>query len=160
MNPLNFIARHFLKILIPLIFILSACSEWIIPNDLPGSYNGKERVIIRYDRGGQYIFLDDYVMVSLIIDKHGNITGMAGDAAFEDCILTQNRGWIGRRLGIKTDFLIKGKLNGSTFEKDTLINKDISIPFNIENGELKGSLFLTTKGDSFPIISVLKLKKW
>jgi hypothetical protein len=99
-------------------------------------------------------------MVSLIIDKDGNVAGMAGEATFEDCILTQNRGWIGRQLGIKTDFLINGKLIGRTFEKDTLINKDISIPFNIENGELKGSLFMKTKGDSFPIVSVLKLKKW
>jgi hypothetical protein len=152
-------SRHFLNILIPFIFILSSCSQSGIPGDLQGTFNGKERVIIRYDRGGQYIYMDDYVMVSLMIDKSGEVIGMVGNAMFEGCSVKQNRGWVGRQLGIKTDFLIQGMLKGNTFEKDTIISKNISIPFNIENGELKGSLILTTKGDSFPIISILKLLK-
>lgn len=152
-------SRHLLNILIPVILLLTSCNESGIPDDLPGTYNGKERIIMRYDRGGQYIYMDDYVMVSLMIDKSGEVIGMVGDAMFEGCSVKQNRGWIARQLGIKTDFLIQGMLKGNTFEKDTLLNKNISIPFNIENGELKGSLILTTKGDSFPIISILKLQK-
>ncbi len=152
-------SKHFLMMLIPFIFILSSCSQSGIPGDLPGTYNGKERVIIRYDRGGQYIYMDDYVMVSLMIDTSGEVIGMVGDAMFEGCNVKQNRGWVERQLGIKTDFLIQGLLKGNTFDKDTILNKHISIPFNIEDGELKGSLVLTTKGDSFPIISILKLQK-
>jgi hypothetical protein len=150
---------HLLKIFIPLLFILSSCSESRIPGDLPGTYNGKERVIIRYDKGGQYIYMDDYVMVSLMIDKSGEVIGMVGDAMFEGCSVKQNRGWVGRQLGIKTDFLVQGMLKGNTFDKDTILNKAISIPFNIENGELKGSLILTTKGDSFPMIKMFNLQK-
>lgn len=141
------------------ITILSACDKSVVPGNLSGTYTGKERVIIRYNRGGQYIYRDDYVVMSLIIDSKGNVSGMVGDATFDGCSVVRNRGWIGRQLGIKTDFLIKGLLKGNTFDKDTIVNKDISIPFNIKNGELKGSLFLTTKGESFPIISILKLKK-
>jgi hypothetical protein len=152
-------SRYFLNILIPYIFILTSCNETGIPDDLQGTYNGKEKVIIRYDRGGQYIYMDDYVMVSLMIDKSGEVIGMVGDAMFEGCSVKQNRGWIARQLGIKTDFLINGTLKGNTFDKDTILNKPISIPFNIENGELKGSLILTTKGDSYPVISILKLQK-
>ncbi|MDO9256739.1 MAG: hypothetical protein Q7U54_14565 [Bacteroidales bacterium] len=103
--------------------------------------------------------MDDYVMVSLMIDKSGEVIGMVGDAMFESCSVKQNRGWIARQLGIKTDFLIQGTLKGNIFEKDTILNKSISIPFNIENGELKGSLILTIKGDSYPVISILKLQK-
>lgn len=98
-------------------------------------------------------------MVSLLIDKTGQVIGMAGDAIFEGCSVKQNRGWVGRQLGIKTDFLIQGMLKGNTFDKDTLINKEISIPFNIKNGELIGSMFVTTNGQSFPMISILKLQK-
>lgn len=141
------------------ITILLACDKSVVPGNLSGTYTGKERVFIRYDRGGQYIYRDNYVLMSLIIDSKGNVSGMVGDAIFDGCNVVQNRGWIGRQLGIKTDFLINGMLKGSTFDKDTIVNKNISIPFNIENGELKGSLFLTTKGESFPIISILKLKK-
>lgn len=139
--------------------MLSSCSQSGIPDDLQGTYNGRERVIIRYDRGGQYIYLDDYVMVSLMIDKSGEVIGMVGEAMFEGCSVKQNRGWVGRQLGIKTDFLVQGMLKGNTFDKDTIHDKDISIPFNIENGELKGSLVMKFKGESIPIISILKLQK-
>jgi hypothetical protein len=151
--------RYLFTLLLFSIFILSACSKWVIPSNLPGTYTGKQRVLIRYDRGGQYIYRDNNVMMSLFIDKKGNVCGMVGGATFEGCMVSQNRGWIERQLGIKTDFLIKGMLIGKTFDEDTLVNKDISIPFNSANGELKGSLFLMTKGDSFPIISILKLQK-
>jgi hypothetical protein len=159
MNQLQYKSKHLSNILIPIILILSSCSESGIPVDLPGTYNGRERVVIKYDRGGQYIYRDDYVMVSMMIDESGQVIGMVGDAMFEGCSVKQNRGWIARQLGIKTDFLIKGMLKGNTFDKDTMLNKVISIPFNNENGELKGSLILTTKGDSYPIISILKLQK-
>jgi hypothetical protein len=152
-------SRYTVNLLISFILILSSCNKSGISGDVQGTYNGKERVIVRYDRGGQYIYMDDYVMVSLMIDKSGEVIGMVGNAMFEGCYVKQNRGWVEKQLGIKTDFLIQGKLKGNTFEKDTILNKDISIPFNIENGELNGSLILTTKGDSFPIISILKLQK-
>ena len=159
MRQVIFKIGHLFIIFSAAIFLFTACNERVIPSSLPGTYTGKERVIIRYNKDGQFIFRDDIVIVSLIIDSTGNVTGMAGDAIFENCIVEINRGWFGRQIGIKTDFLIKGSLQGSTFAKDTLINKDISIPFNIEKGELKGSLFMKTNGESFPIISILKLQK-
>jgi len=159
MKPGNTKDKQLFILLSILIFILTSCDEQVIPDSLPGTYTGKERIIIRYDRGGQYIFRDDYVMVSLMIDSIGNVTGMVGEATLVDCNVNRNRGWISWQLGIKTDFLIRGMLKGNTFDKDTLVNKYISIPFNIENGELKGSLFMNANGDSFPIISVLKLQK-
>lgn len=159
MNQVPVKDRYLIIILIPFLLILSACSEWIVPADLPGTYSGRQRVIIRYDKGGQYIFKDSNAMVSLIISRNGEVIGMIGEATLEDCTVVQNRGWIGRQLGIKTDFLIKGMLKGNTFDSDTIMNKNISIPFNIENGELTGSLFMTTKADSYPIISSLKLQK-
>ena len=160
MKSVNTKAGYFSILLTTTIILLGACSKSVIPGDLPGTYTGKERVIIRYDRGGQYIFRDEYVMVSLMIDSTGHVTGMVGEATLVDCNVNQNRGWIERQLNIKTDFLIKGFLKGNTFDKDTLVNKEISIPFNILKGELKGSLFMNANGDTFPIISVLKLQKW
>jgi len=159
MKHVNLKAGHLFQILVLIIFILSSCSEGFKPGNLQGIYTGNQRVIIRYDRGGQYIYRVESVLVSIIIDSTGLISGMVGDAVFDDCNIIQNRGWIEQQLGIKTDFLISGKLVGNTFDKDTLVNKNINIPFNIENGELKGSLLMILKGEDFPIISLLKLKK-
>jgi len=150
-------SRH-LFILVSIAF-LTACNEWVIPDSLPGTYTGKEHVIIRYEKDGQFIFRDEYAQVSVLIDSAGHVTGMVGEATFEQCNVLQNRGWVGRQIGIKTDFLIKGSLQGYTFPKDTLFNKNISIPFNTVNGELKGSLFMIKNGESIPVISNLKLQK-
>ena len=155
----NYKAGFFFKILIPVIFIFSSCGERFKPANLYGIYTGKERVIIRYDRGGQYIYRDEFVLVSVFIDSIGHVSGMVGEAALDGCYVTQNRGWIERQLGIKTDFIISGMLNGNTFDKDSIVNKKIRIPFNIKNGDLKGSLVLISKGGNFPIISLLELKK-
>jgi len=145
-------------LIISLVFAQS-CTEPVTPLDLPGTYTGKERVLLRYDKDGQYIYRDEIVMVSLIIDSKGEVTGMVGEAAFEGCNTKSNRGWLSHTLNIKTDFIIKGKLIGKTFEKDSIQNKNISIPFNIKNGELRGSLFLNNTGQNYPVIRILKLKK-
>ena len=150
---------HLLSVLIISLFAAQACTEPVISSDLPGTYTGKERLLLRYDKDGQYIYRDNIVMVSMIINSKGDVTGMVGEAALDGCKVTRNRGWLSRTLNIKTDFIVKGKLIGKTFEKDSILNKDISIPFNINNGELKGSLFLNNAGQNYPVISSFKLKK-
>jgi len=138
---------------------LSACNNQNLPDTLAGTYSGNNGIIVRYNKDGQYIFYEDKVEVSIEISKTQLVTGRVGGAIFEDCKIVKNRGWISRQLNIKTDYLISGRLLGSTFKKDSITDKNISIPFNIENGEIKGSLFLTETGQQFPLISFLKLKK-
>lgn len=139
--------------------IFSACGSWKMPDQLPGIYIGKERIIVRYEKNGQFIFYEDSVYVSLSIGNNQQVNGTVGEAVFEGCKVNQNRGWIGRKLHIKTDFLIRGRLNGTTFSRDSILKKSISIPFNIKNGELTGSLFNNNRSENLPIISFLKLKK-
>jgi hypothetical protein len=152
-NPANF----FLFVLISLL-ILSSCSKPIKPAHLAGSYLGNERIIFRFDKGGQYIYKEDRASVSLIIDDSGNVTGMVGEATFDGCKLSSNRGWIARQLDIKTDFIIIGTLIGGISEKDTITRKNISIPFNLKNGQITGNLFLIEKGSNYPLINSLKLQ--
>ena len=138
---------------------LTSCNTWVMPAFLPGTYTGTEKIISRHQKEGQYIFFEDNVSVSLVIGNDRQVTGTVGGATFEGCNIDGNRGWIGRELHIKTDYIIRGRLSGSTFNHDTILMKDISIPFNVENGDLKGSLFLTSKNQNLPIISILKLIK-
>lgn len=145
--------------LIICILNLPACSNPEIPLEVMGTYTGNEHVLLRYDKDGQYIYKDNVVMMSLIIDNKGNVTGMVGEAAFEGCKVARNRGWFSRQLNIKTDFIVNGKLIGKTFEKDSILDKNISIPFNLKNGVMHGKLFLNNTGQNYPIISSLKLSK-
>ena len=141
------------------IFTISCSENKVVPAELSGTYSGKERVVIRINNDGQYIFRQDSVLVSLMIDSAGLVTGMVGEAAFEGCKVVQNRGWFGRQLNIKTEYIIRGMLTGYSFPKDTIVNKRISFPFNTENGILKGSIFMAMPGEDYPLISILRLKK-
>lgn len=147
------------SVLIFSLVIFASCSDWVIPSELPGIYTGKQRILMRFNKGGQHIFKEDSVLVSIDIDKSGHISGMVGEATLEKCILKPNRGWVGRQLNLKTDFIISGKLEGKTFEKDTFLLKDISIPFKVENQLLKGSLFIAAPQEQFPMIRFLALEK-
>lgn len=141
------------------IILWAGCNEWTIPPSLPGTYTGQGHVILRYLNNEQFIYRDENVLVSLVIEKDGQVTGMVGEATFGNCKILKNRGWVGRQLGIKTDFLIKGSLQGSTFAKDTFYIKEISIPFNLDRNELIGGVFMNFKGESLPLINFLKLQK-
>lgn len=152
-------SAHHLIVLIISIFIITSCSETEMPSDLPGTYSGNEIVLLRYDKDGQYLGKDDIVQVSLIVGNNGEISGVVGEAVFEGCKVTRNRGWLSRLLNIKTDFIINGRLKGRTYENDTLQNKIISMPFNLKNNEINGRLFLNNNGHNYPIISILKLNK-
>ncbi len=46
-----------------------------------------------------------------------------------------------KTFNLATDYTICGKLIGSIFENDSLINKRISIPFNLNENAIIGSLF-------------------
>lgn len=151
------IAKHIAFTII--LFAFVSCSNQVIPVELSGTYSGNNRIIVRYQKDGQYIFYEDNAVVTIDISNNHMVTGIVGGAIFSDCRIVPNRGWIARQLNIKTDYLITGKLSGSTFSKDSISEKDISIPFNMEDKELKGSLFLTSDGQKFPLISFLKLKK-
>ena len=95
-----------LIVLIISIFIVTACSETVVLSDLPGTYSGKDIVLVRYDKDGQYLYKDDMIQVSIIIGNNGEVSGMVGEAALAECKVTPNRGWLSRQLNIKTDFII------------------------------------------------------
>ncbi len=159
MNKLGEIANAKNIFFTIILLALVSCSNQVIPVELAGTYTGNNRIIVRYQKDGQYIFYEDNAVVTIDINNNNLVTGVVGGAIFSDCKIVQNRGWIARQLNIKTDYLITGKLSGSTFGKDSILEKDITIPFNMADNEFKGSLFLTSDGQKFPLISFLKLQK-
>ena len=59
----------------------------------------------------------------------------------KNCTARHNRGWFGKLLNIKTDYIIKGGyLEGALTSKDSTNIKKFTMPFNIVNGEIKGTV--------------------
>ncbi|MCE9540832.1 MAG: hypothetical protein K8R85_16685 [Bacteroidetes bacterium] len=109
---------------------------------MTGTWSARQRVTVRMkDANNDYIFIKDTVTIAITISADVSVEGTCGGALFKDCLLSSNRGWFGRWLNIKTDYIITGKLIGKIFEKDTLTDKTISAPFNVTGSSTAGSLF-------------------
>ena len=131
-------------IIIGLIYFISeSLFNSSIPDSVTGNWENNLNVKVRYKPDGNYIFVpsDEPVTINLKINSDGKVEGNFGTAKFENCTVKNNRGWIGKKLNLATDYVIKGKLSGKIFTKDTILSKDISIPFNMENNMLSGDIF-------------------
>lgn len=85
-----------------------------------------------------------FPIVSINILSDGKVEGKAGDATFKDCYIEKNRGSIAKSLNVETDYIIEGFLVGKINKRDSLgkVERNISIPFNVENDSLRGTLFI------------------
>ena len=100
--------------------------------------------------------------ISLSITDNGKAQAKVGSASIANATVVRNRGSIARFLKHKTDYLIEGVLNGHVNFYDTLnyVDQKITIPFNVINDTLQGSLFVNKSWEyPLPIIPKLELVK-
>jgi hypothetical protein len=132
-----------------------SCSEEAIPVPVAGTWSSTQVVSVRLNPPGKpYGFVRDSVRVSLTIRSDRTVEGSVGHATLEEATITRNRGAVGHTLDLNTDFLITGKLVGNIFPADTLDTKNVTIPFNVENGALAGTIFQNEGMGIFPMVNV------
>ena len=81
--------------------------------------------------------------LSLNIADDGTVTGKIGDAELVEGKLKRNRGSIGKRLKIKTDFIITGKLKGDIVKSEGIGRTGVDIPLNFDGKKFSGGLHTT-----------------
>ena len=70
------------------------------------------------------------VSVSIAITPDDRVTGMIGDASLLDAHLLSNRGWLGKTLRLKTDYLIDGRLEGPIIRDEHLVRSEVAMPLD------------------------------
>ena len=144
-----------------LILFISSCSKWIVPEKIAGNWKGEEIVTVRVRIDGEFIFISskDSIDINLMINPDNVVTGNIGNAILTDAIMDKNRGDLGRKLNLKTDYIITGNLSGEIFEGDTILIKPFSMPFNIEQNCFEGSIFQHTgKMGLYPMFNLVICK--
>lgn len=142
--------------------ITQCSSGWKVPESLNGSWIGNQKVRIRTkDANNHFLFIDapDSVLLTLNISLTGLVTGSFGNARLEGCTVNKNRGWLGKKLNIQTDYILKGKLIGQVFQGDPLAFIDFSLPFNLKDNSISGGLIQFEGGGIFPMAGILMIKK-
>ena len=87
---------------------------------------------------------EDNPVLSIRIHEDGSVIGNLGPAILKNCRVKRNRGWLFRKLNFKTDFIITGgTLEGCLTKQDHDPVKKFTIPFNIKEGRMVGSVMWT-----------------
>jgi hypothetical protein len=81
------------------------------------------------------------------IQSDGRVTGKVGDAILVKGRLEENRGWLGRKLNLATDHIIKGELSGPIVAAESVTRGRVSIPLDLVGGTLVGGVH--TSGAKF-----------
>jgi hypothetical protein len=78
--------------------------------------------------------------INIVIAADDRVSGTIGDATLVRARLRRNRGWLGRTLQTKTDFIIEADLDGPIIAAEKLQRDAVQIPFNWRDGRLVGSV--------------------
>jgi hypothetical protein len=148
---------YYFTIIVFGVFNLS-CSNWKVPIELTGKWISQQDIVLRIKKDGKYEFSKHFETVLIQINADATITGSIGNAQLENCKIVKNRGKLGRSLNLKTDYRIIGKLKGKINSFDNQEVRSVSMPFNVENNIMEGSIFESSGFDIFPFAD-MNLKK-
>jgi hypothetical protein len=118
---------------------LQAADE-TVTNALVGHWQGSARIVVDWCK-------QQRLPVAIDINSDGSVTGKIGDAKLKNGRLSQNRGWIGRKLNLATDYIIKGDLTGPIVATEGVTRSSVSIPLDLANNTLVGGVH--TSGSKF-----------
>jgi hypothetical protein len=149
--------------LVAVVYSMSEFSiNWTVPSTLVGDWTGKQKVRVRFKNGlMKYSFLpaSDSINLSITFKEDGSVAGSLGNATFTGCSVSKNRGWIGRKLHLFSDFGITGSLKGAIFTGDTLVDKLIMLPINLSDNKISGTIFQKDGADIYPMSDILIIKQ-
>jgi hypothetical protein len=137
-------------------------SSWQPPDSLAGTWSAKSEVFADFKKGKYPSeYPEDLIDITIQINRDATVDGKVGDATLKDCWIKKNRSWFGRWLNIKTDFIIcKGTIDGKVVPEDKLTSRRFTIPFNIVDGKMRGSIMLLYKWKyPYPMFPRMMLKK-
>lgn len=112
----------------------------IVTPAMAGHWEGSARIIVSWCRQKQ-------LPIKVDINADGSVTGTVGDAKLTNGHFQANRGWLGRKLNLATDFIVSGSLEGALVAAEGISRARVMIPLNFSEGSFKGGV--NTSGTLF-----------
>jgi hypothetical protein len=120
-------------LLLSLLATSAGSSRSFVDPALVGRWRGSARIVVQWVEGKE-------LPLDLTIDGDGTVRGTVGDAKLVSAHLKRNRGAIGRALGLASDWIVKGDLEGPLVAAEGITRKSVSIPFDLVGGRLAGGV--------------------
>jgi hypothetical protein len=100
---------------------------------MTGQWEGNAQIIVSWTT-------QRTLPVTLGIQSDGKVSGKVGDATLTNGRFKANRGWLGRNLNIKTDYIITGDLNGPVIAAENIKRKGVMMPLTFATNAFKGAV--------------------
>jgi hypothetical protein len=111
---------------------LSVTAEAFAPGTV-GQWKGNARIVVVWTK-------QTNLCVTLDIRDDGAVAGKIGDALLTNGRLKKNRGMLGRKLKVKTEYIIVGDLQGALIAAEGITRPHIKMPLNLSNRTLTGGI--------------------
>jgi hypothetical protein len=126
-----------MAILILVILLLTISNLWadktVVTPAMVGHWEGNARIIVSWCH-------QKNLTISVDIHADGSVTGKIGDATLTGGRFEANRGWLGRKLNLATDYIITGKLDGAIVTAEGITRDKIYIPLNLKDNAFVGGI--------------------
>ena len=104
-----------------------------VTDEMAGRWSGHGDIVVNWTSQRQ-------ILVQLTISPDGGVEGTIGDATLIGGRFAQNRGWLGRALDIKTDYIITGRLQNCVIAGEGVCRDSVKIPLDWSKGHFTGGL--------------------
>jgi hypothetical protein len=123
-----------------LAFTGSRAAESIVTPAMVGHWEGNARIIVSWCH-------QTNLPVKVDIHADGSVTGTVGDAKLTEGRFESNRGWLGRKLNLYSDYIITGGLDGAIVAAEGITRSSVKMPLNFSDGTFAGGV--NTSGSGF-----------
>src|SRR5687767_11500925 len=94
-----------------------------VTTSMVGHWQGNARIIVNWCK-------QPHLQVEIDIHPDGSVTGTVGDATLTKGQFTRNRGWVGRKLNLATDYIVRGDLKGPVVAAEGITRSSVSMPID------------------------------
>jgi hypothetical protein len=108
--------------------------------EMAGTWAGDAQIVVSWTT-------EKSLRVRLAIGPDARVTGTVGDAVLRDGRFEANRTAIGRALHIKTDWIVRGALDGDVIKAEGIRREGVMIPLNWIDDHFEGGV--NTSGSHF-----------
>ena len=135
---------HSVRLLILLTLLLTAgsslASQSVVTGTMSGHWEGSARIVVSWCHHTN-------LPVKVDIHPDGTVAGTIGDATLVQGRFQRNRGWLGRKLNLASDYIIQGDLQGALVAAEGITRSRVMIPLNFTGSLFKGGV--NTSGSMF-----------
>ena len=114
--------------------VLTSCATYsAVTPAMVGHWEWNARILVSWCQ-------QKNLTVKLDIHPDGSVSGTVGDANLTEGRFQENRGWLGRKLNLWSDYIVTGGLDGAIVAAEGIKRERVMLPLDYNDSIFKGGV--------------------